>query len=155
MAGDILLYIFYGFAAALLIFLFVKIVFGRNVKTIDMSVHYRSGPGKGKEMKEKVKELLSAGNRGKALEFVKTTGNLNDEQSEKLVNFIGNLDRRNFDYTDLDTELIERVKKLIKEKNTFEAVKLITQSDKMTLSNAKKIIDQIKSQNETGIDLFI
>ncbi|HQY20772.1 MAG TPA: hypothetical protein PK294_11585 [Ignavibacteria bacterium] len=146
MVDNIIIYAGIGFAAAIIISLLIKFLFAKNVETINMTSDLRANFHKGKSLQEQVRSMSDAGNRNDAVEILKNSGKLNNEQSQKLMELIGKLGGNNNTSANAGgNELLEKVKNLLRENKKIEAIKLMKESGIGSLKDAKDIVDKIES----------
>lgn len=146
MVDNIIIYAGIGFAAAIIISLLIKFLFAKNVETINMTSDLRANFHKGKSLQEQVRSMSDAGNRNDAVEILKNSGKLNNEQSQKLMELIGKLGGNNNAFANTGgNELLEKVKNMLRENKKIEAIKLMKESGIGSLKDAKDIVDKIES----------
>ncbi|MFZ1321845.1 MAG: hypothetical protein WAT71_09845 [Ignavibacteria bacterium] len=148
MFDNMFLYAAIGFAAAIVISLLIKFLFSKNVESVNMSSHLKSNFQRGKSLQEQVKSMVESGNRNEAVELLKNSGKLSNEQSQKVIEMLGKLGGENTFANAEGNELYSKVKNLISENKKIEAIKLIKESGKGSLKEAKELADKIES---TGI----
>ena len=145
MFENIIIYAAIGFAAAIVISLLIKFLFSKNVESVNMTSQLRSNFHKGKSLQEQVRNMVESGNRNEAVELLKNSGNLSGEQSQKVIDMLGKLSGDSTFVNAEGNELYTKVKNLLRENKKIEAIKLIKESGKGSLKDAKELVDKIES----------